>query len=235
MDIGVDNNQHRLMFKRIFILYIQMAFLLPTTMNKVSLVHMAPIFRLDNITEWCKLTFQRFQGIIKMAEVKKKLKEMKEKEKKEKKKKKTKKKKSLNKTQRNQQKQENHPPEKNILLLVLSELMIKEAGLPSMEGHYDSSETMLEVNLGSENDPMFQTQTDQSNVNKPTDSILGLEEELVSDPVQQKMIIVQMETHSQSEPLDIVPIQVCMPPSQTTAASPMQIEPSPQSLPEQKN
>ncbi|QHO51827.1 uncharacterized protein DS421_2g34270 [Arachis hypogaea] len=51
VDIGVNNNQDHLMFKRIFILYIQMAFLLPTTINKVSLVHMALIFQLDNITE----------------------------------------------------------------------------------------------------------------------------------------------------------------------------------------
>ncbi|QHO60294.1 uncharacterized protein DS421_3g106220 [Arachis hypogaea] len=51
MDIGVDNYQDRLRFKRIFILYIQMAFLLPTTINKVSPVHLAPIFRMDNIME----------------------------------------------------------------------------------------------------------------------------------------------------------------------------------------
>ncbi|RYR64536.1 hypothetical protein Ahy_A03g010626 isoform B [Arachis hypogaea] len=44
MDIGVDNIQDRPMFKRIFILYIQMAFLLPTMINKGSPVHMAPIF-----------------------------------------------------------------------------------------------------------------------------------------------------------------------------------------------
>ncbi|RYQ96591.1 hypothetical protein Ahy_B08g092406 [Arachis hypogaea] len=51
MNIGVDNDQDRLMFKRIFILYIQMAFLLPTMINKVSPVHLAPIFLMDNITE----------------------------------------------------------------------------------------------------------------------------------------------------------------------------------------
>ncbi|RYR21170.1 hypothetical protein Ahy_B03g066436 [Arachis hypogaea] len=51
MDIGVGNKQDRLMFKRIFILYIQMAFLLPTTINKISLVHLAPIFEMDTITK----------------------------------------------------------------------------------------------------------------------------------------------------------------------------------------
>ncbi|RYR04963.1 hypothetical protein Ahy_B06g084776 [Arachis hypogaea] len=51
MVIGVDNEQDRLMFKRIFIFYIQMAFLLPTTINKISPVHLAPIFNMDTITE----------------------------------------------------------------------------------------------------------------------------------------------------------------------------------------
>ncbi|QHN78431.1 uncharacterized protein DS421_19g661310 [Arachis hypogaea] len=51
MDIGVGNEEDRLMFKRIFILYIQMAFLLPTTINKISHVHLAPIFEMDSITE----------------------------------------------------------------------------------------------------------------------------------------------------------------------------------------
>ncbi|XP_020965610.1 protein MAINTENANCE OF MERISTEMS-like [Arachis ipaensis] len=51
MTIGVGNEQDRLMFKRIFILYIQMAFLLPTTINKISHVHLAPIFKMDTITE----------------------------------------------------------------------------------------------------------------------------------------------------------------------------------------
>ncbi|RYR40295.1 hypothetical protein Ahy_A09g046020 [Arachis hypogaea] len=48
------------------------------------------------------------------------------------------------------------------------------------------------------------------------------------------MIIVRMETHSQSEPLDIISIQVCMPPSQSTAASPIQVKPSPTKSPSKK-
>ncbi|QHN76560.1 uncharacterized protein DS421_19g644940 [Arachis hypogaea] len=51
MEIGVGNEEERLMFKRIFILYIQMAFLLPTTINKISAVHLAPIFKMDGISE----------------------------------------------------------------------------------------------------------------------------------------------------------------------------------------
>ncbi|RYR24611.1 hypothetical protein Ahy_B02g058119 [Arachis hypogaea] len=51
MQIGVGNEEERLMFKRIFILYIQMAFLLPTTINKISPVHLAPIFKMDGISE----------------------------------------------------------------------------------------------------------------------------------------------------------------------------------------
>ncbi|QHO13661.1 uncharacterized protein DS421_15g517420 [Arachis hypogaea] len=51
MEIGVGSEEERLMFKRIFILYIQMAFLLPTTINKISPVHLAPIFKMDGISE----------------------------------------------------------------------------------------------------------------------------------------------------------------------------------------
>ncbi|RYQ80865.1 hypothetical protein Ahy_Scaffold1g106981 [Arachis hypogaea] len=51
MAIAVDNEQDRLMFKRIFILYIQMAFLLLMTINKISPVHLARIFKMDTITE----------------------------------------------------------------------------------------------------------------------------------------------------------------------------------------
>ncbi|QHO46713.1 uncharacterized protein DS421_6g189970 [Arachis hypogaea] len=51
MEISVGNEEERLMFKRIFILYIQMAFLLPTTINKISPVHMASIFKMDGISE----------------------------------------------------------------------------------------------------------------------------------------------------------------------------------------
>ncbi|QHO27974.1 uncharacterized protein DS421_7g212610 [Arachis hypogaea] len=51
MEIGVGNEEERLMFKRIFILYIQMAFLLPTTINKISPIHLPPIFQMDSITE----------------------------------------------------------------------------------------------------------------------------------------------------------------------------------------
>ncbi|RYR51592.1 hypothetical protein Ahy_A06g026580 [Arachis hypogaea] len=40
-----------LMFKRIFILYIQMAFLLPTTINKIPPMDLAPIFKMDTIKE----------------------------------------------------------------------------------------------------------------------------------------------------------------------------------------
>ncbi|QHO33168.1 uncharacterized protein DS421_9g255970 [Arachis hypogaea] len=51
MEIGVGNEEERLMFKRIFILYIQMAFLLPTTINKISPVHLVPIFNMEGIEE----------------------------------------------------------------------------------------------------------------------------------------------------------------------------------------
>ncbi|RYR04435.1 hypothetical protein Ahy_B06g084159 [Arachis hypogaea] len=51
MSIGVENEQDRLMFKRIFILYIQMVFLLPSTITKVFSMHIALIFEMEKITE----------------------------------------------------------------------------------------------------------------------------------------------------------------------------------------
>ncbi|KAL4356676.1 hypothetical protein AHAS_Ahas09G0110500 [Arachis hypogaea] len=52
MEIGVDRDKDWLTFKRACILYIQMSFLLSTTINKISPVHMPPIFRVDTIREW---------------------------------------------------------------------------------------------------------------------------------------------------------------------------------------
>ncbi|RYR33869.1 hypothetical protein Ahy_A10g048533 isoform A [Arachis hypogaea] len=75
MEIGVGNEEERLMFKRIFILYIQMAFLLPTTINTISPVHLVPIFKMDGIEErnWGGhvLTFM-IKGITDYQEKKKK-------------------------------------------------------------------------------------------------------------------------------------------------------------------
>ncbi|RYR36633.1 hypothetical protein Ahy_A09g041599 [Arachis hypogaea] len=75
MEIGVGNEEERLMFKRIFILYIQMAFLLPTTINKISPVHLVPIFEMEGIEErnWGGhvLTFM-IRGITDYQEKKKK-------------------------------------------------------------------------------------------------------------------------------------------------------------------
>ncbi|QHO27684.1 uncharacterized protein DS421_7g210150 [Arachis hypogaea] len=75
MEIGVGNEEERLMFKRIFILYIQMAFLLPTTINKILPVHLVPIFKMDGIEErnWGGhvLTFM-IRGITDYQEKKKK-------------------------------------------------------------------------------------------------------------------------------------------------------------------
>ncbi|XP_052111551.1 uncharacterized protein LOC127742867 [Arachis duranensis] len=62
MEIGVGNEEERLMFKRIFILYIQMAFLLPTTINKISPVHLVPIFEMEGIEDrnWVGVPIQFF-------------------------------------------------------------------------------------------------------------------------------------------------------------------------------
>ncbi|RYR47612.1 hypothetical protein Ahy_A07g033556 [Arachis hypogaea] len=248
MRISVENEQDRLIFKRIFILYIQMAFLLPTTINKISPVHLAPIFKMDKITEgnwgalfiiksitnfrlkkkksidgcifalmiiyfqltknkdkkgeknrglpWISNWNREQLGIVKKAETKNKLEQMKEKEKKEKKKKKTKKTKASSsssesdtsetevysssefETEEDSEKPKgNNPPKRPKIIEDSSPEQTqsyegkKGAPLSSTEGHYDSSEIIPKVNLGSENDPLSQGQTDQSSINKPADGM----------------------------------------------------------------
>ncbi|QHO07663.1 uncharacterized protein DS421_14g465700 [Arachis hypogaea] len=98
----------------------------------------------------------------------------------------------------------------------------KEADLRSTEAHYVSSETILDVNLGSD-DPSSQGHTDQSSVNKPAESMLSLVEESASELLEENIMVVREET--QSEALAIVPIQVCLPLSQTTIV--LEIEQTP--------
>ncbi|QHO06083.1 uncharacterized protein DS421_14g451630 [Arachis hypogaea] len=105
----------------------------------------------------------------------------------------------------------------------------KGAPLPSTEGHYDSSETIPEVNLGSENDPLSQGHTNQSSINKPADSMLSLVEESANDPAEQNMMVVRVETQSQTEALSITP----EPPkpdesTPTVPPAPSRINPSPE-------
>ncbi|QHN87564.1 uncharacterized protein DS421_16g556210 [Arachis hypogaea] len=89
----------------------------------------------------------------------------------------------------------------------------KEADMRSTEGHYVSSETIPDINLGSD-DPFSQGHTDQSSVNKPAENMVSLVVESASEPAEENMMVVREET--QSEALAIVLIQVCLPLSQTT-------------------
>ncbi|QHO51731.1 uncharacterized protein DS421_2g33440 [Arachis hypogaea] len=343
----------RLMFKRIFILYIQMAFMLPTTINKISPVHLAPIFKMDIIKEgnWkahvlnfiikgitdynlkkkkaidgCLFALMikgeethpqpwianwtREQLVERMraemdehmassssesetserevhstsefetekdsedptrkqptrtakkteSKKKKKIQEDSDSESKsndesekssivEKQKTKKKTKRTPQKTQSKKKKVivEDSSPEQaqsyheyEIGTEELEEILResrkkknneksatqgeKEADLRSTEGHYVSSETIPEVNLGTV-DPLSQGHTDQSSVNKPAESMLGLVEESANEPAKENMMVVRIETQSQTEALQIVPIQVCLPLSQTTTVP--EIEPTP--------
>ncbi|RYQ95165.1 hypothetical protein Ahy_B08g090222 [Arachis hypogaea] len=259
MDIGVGNEQDRLMFKRIFILYIQMAFLLPTTINKISPVHLTPIFEMDTITErnWGGhvLSFI-IKGITDYKEKKKKaidgclfalmiiyfhLSKNKDKKRAERPPKPwiaNWSKEQLVKRMRAEI-EENMVSDHNITQSKKKKVVVehssleqdqsyhgyrktnensaaqgeKEADLRSMEGHYVSSETILDVNLGSD-DPSSQGHTEQSSVNKPVESMLSLIEESASEPANSNMMVVREETPS--EGLAIVSIQVCLPVSQTT-------------------
>ncbi|QHN76136.1 uncharacterized protein DS421_19g641250 [Arachis hypogaea] len=89
----------------------------------------------------------------------------------------------------------------------------KEADLRSTEGRYVSSETIPDVNLGSD-DPSSQGHTEQSSVNRPAESMLSLVQELASEPDDSNIMVVREETPS--EALAIVPIQVFVSVSQTT-------------------
>ncbi|QHO20854.1 uncharacterized protein DS421_11g341600 [Arachis hypogaea] len=81
----------------------------------------------------------------------------------------------------------------------------KGSSLPSTESHYDSSETIPEVNLGKESP---------------------------NDPAEQNMMVVRVETESQTEALSMVSIQVYLPLSQTTPVP--KIEPTPVKSPSEK-
>ncbi|QHN86892.1 uncharacterized protein DS421_16g550240 [Arachis hypogaea] len=310
MDIGVGNEQNRLMFKRIFILYIHMAFLLPTTINKISPVHLTPIFEMDTITErnwgghvlsfiikgitdykekkkkaidgclfalmiiyfhlsknkdkkraerppkswianWSKEQFvERMRAEIEenMSETQEdsedsprkepsnKGKTMNSKKRKKSQEDSDSESESTDETQSKKKKVvvEHSSPEQDqsyhgseIGSEDLDEFLRenneksdvegeKEADLRSTEGHYVSSETIPDVNLGSD-DPSSQGHTEQSSVNRLAESMLSLVEESASEPADSNMMVVREETLS--EGLVIVPIQVCLPVSQTTTVS----------------
>ncbi|KAL4321834.1 hypothetical protein AHAS_Ahas14G0150100 [Arachis hypogaea] len=108
----------------------------------------------------------------------------------------------------------------------------KEADLRSTEAHYVSSETILDVNLGSD-DPSSQGHTDQTCLSFECFGCifdflrvyfrLSLVEESASELLEENIMVVREET--QSEALAIVPIQVCLPLSQTTIV--LEIEQTP--------
>ncbi|RYR35087.1 hypothetical protein Ahy_A10g050224 [Arachis hypogaea] len=90
-----------------------------------------------------------------------------------------------------------------------------QADLRSTEGRYVSSETLLAVNLGSD-DLSSQGRTEQSSVNQPSQSMLT--------PTDSNMMVVREQTPS--EALAIVPIQVFVPASQQTTTD-TDFEPTP--------
>ncbi|RYQ90848.1 hypothetical protein Ahy_B09g096819 [Arachis hypogaea] len=234
MDIGVGNEEDRLMFKRIFILYIQMAFLLPTTINKISHVHLALIFEMDTITE------RSWGGHI-LSFIVKGITDYKEK-----------KKKAIDGclfalmiiyfhlSKNKGKKRAERPPkpwianwskeqldermtverEENMIFFYecsdryeiesedLDELLRenneksaaeweKEADMRSTEGRYVSSETIPDVNLGSD-DPSSQGHTEQSSVNRPAENMvyfrLSLVQESASELADSNIMVVREET-----------------------------------------
>ncbi|QHN94222.1 uncharacterized protein DS421_17g599340 [Arachis hypogaea] len=207
MAIGVDNEQDRLMFKRIFILYIQMAFLLPTTINKIFPVHLAPIFKMDTITE-------RNWGTHVHSTSESETEEDSEDS-------------TRKQPTRKAKKSEIRTEELDEFLRENNEKSAaqgeKEADLRSTEGHYVSSETIPDINIGSD-DPSSQGHTDQSSVYFR----LSLVVESASEPTEENMMVVREET--QSEALAITPETPQKPEESTPTLppAPSKINPAPE-------
>ncbi|RYR08852.1 hypothetical protein Ahy_B05g076690 [Arachis hypogaea] len=81
----------------------------------------------------------------------------------------------------------------------------KEADLRSTEGHYVSSETIPDVNLGSD-DPSSQGHTEQSSVNRPTESIIPIQ---VFVPMSQTTTVPKFEETPETdfEPTPLLQIE----------------------------
>ncbi|QHO22900.1 uncharacterized protein DS421_12g359070 [Arachis hypogaea] len=234
MSINVESEQDRLMFKRIFILYIQMAFLLPSIITKEkkgekkAAVPWVSNWNREQLVSRIRAEIDDHMGIVKMAEIKKKLKEMKEKEKKEEKKKNQvlplrmirqrlmlmfPLSLSRKKTQKNLQGNNPKGDQKNGIQKEEANFrgfqfkehktqprkrkhVIEDSSSEEENHSYDG---MPEVSVATETDPLFQGQTEQSSVNKPSDFIFSREEESLSDPAQQQIIVFRLS----SQPLDI--------------------------------
>ncbi|QHN93879.1 uncharacterized protein DS421_17g596440 [Arachis hypogaea] len=273
MSIDVENEQDRLMFKRIFILYIQMAFLLPSTTTKVSPVHIAPIFEMEKITEdnWGAHVKKSIDGCLyALMIIYFYLRKNKEKKGEEKagvpwvsnwnreqlvariraeingyitdvdvsseseseedleeptkkqpkrgaKKMESRKRKHILEDSSSESKSESTDETQS----KKRKHVIEDSSSEEENHSYDG---MPEVSLATETDPLFQGQTEQSSVNKPSDSMFSREEESLSDPAQQQIIVFRPS----SQPLDMVPIQLCLPSSQAISESPVPpFEPSP--------
>ncbi|QHO21306.1 uncharacterized protein DS421_11g345510 [Arachis hypogaea] len=213
MSIGVGNEQDLLMFKRIFILYIQMAFLLPTTINKISSVHLDKKGEERPAQPWIA-NWNREQLVERMrAEMVEHMSETEEDSEEPKRKQPTR---TAKKTQskkgklivedsspKQTQSYDGESKKKKTNEKAVAQRK-KGAPLPSTKGHYESSEKIPE----------------------------SLVEESTNDPAEQNMMVVRVETQSQTEALSIVSIQVYLPLSQTTPVP--EIEPTPAKSPSEK-
>ncbi|RYR15064.1 hypothetical protein Ahy_B04g071802 [Arachis hypogaea] len=166
--------------------------------------------------------------LVKKAKTKKKLKELKEKEKKEKKRRRQVHPRvihrrvnlifplslSLKKTQRNQE--GNNPPEwpKSKMESRKRKQILEDSTLESESESNDETQSKKRKYIVEDSSSEEQIQSydgmkgaglQSTECHYDSSKTLSLEEELVSDPGQQKMIIVRMETHSQSESLSITP------------------------------
>ncbi|RYR31471.1 hypothetical protein Ahy_B01g056268 [Arachis hypogaea] len=249
MEISVDGDEDRLKFKRTFSLYIQMSFLLPTTINKVSLVHIPLIFCVDTIREWNwgghVLNFL-IKGISENILKKKKVVDsclyalmivyFHES---------THKNKPVDTIPRPPWLQ--HWTRELLGIVKRAQLKDKLMRIKKEEKKEKKKKPQKKKNISSESDSVTDSESDseqdsegapkirkqptrkakkfkepQESLNEPAPIL----EAIIGSNPQEKIIILQKETHSQSEPLDILPLQIFAPPSETTASSPLQKQPT---------
>ncbi|QHO43364.1 uncharacterized protein DS421_5g162180 [Arachis hypogaea] len=162
MSIGVENEQDRLMFKRMKSSIFRWCSCCQDKKGeeKPGLPWVSNWNR-EQLIVRIRVEIDGHMGIVKMAKTKKKLKEMKEKEKKE-----EKKETKMESRQRKQILEDSSSESKS------ESTDETEIGTETIEGFLrQHQQGMPKVSLATETDPLFQGQTEQSSVNKPLDSI----------------------------------------------------------------
>ncbi|KAL4374426.1 hypothetical protein AHAS_Ahas05G0180600 [Arachis hypogaea] len=171
---------------------------------------------------------EEHMGIVKMAETKDKLKQMKKKDKKEKNKK-TKKKKASSSSS------ETETSEAEVYSSSDSETKEESEGpkrkQPTRTAKKMESKKMKKIQEDSDSESESNDEEKEADLRSTEGHYVS--SEIVSQRAsEENMMVVQVETQSQTKALSIVPIQICLPLSQTTTVP--EIEPTPAKSPSKK-